>query len=67
MLHGKFADPKHALVVLIKGCLEYEPVKRPTARQAMERLGEMRAAVRDPYTDFNRLQLQRTVSEKETL
>ena len=42
-------------------------MKRPTARQAMERLGEMRAAVRDPYTDFNRLQLERTVSEKETL
>ena len=64
MLHGKFADPKHALVVLIKGCLEYEPVKRPTARQALERLGEMRAAVRDPYTDLNRLQLERIVTEK---
>ena len=67
MLHGKFADPKHALVVLIKGCLEYEPVKRPTARQVLERLGVMRAAVRNPYTDLNRLQLEVTVTEKETL
>ena len=67
MLHGKLADPKHALVVLIEGCLEYEPVKRPTARQALERLGEMRAAVRDPYTDLNRLQLERSLTEKETL
>ena len=67
MLHGKLADPKHAMVVLIKGCLEYEPVKRPTARQALERLGEMRAAVRDPYTDLNRLQLERSLTEKETL
>ena len=63
MLHGKFADP---MVTLIKGCLEYEPVKRPTARQALERLGEMMAAVRDPYTDLNRLQLERIVTEKET-
>ena len=64
MLHGKFADPKHALIVLIKGYLEYEPVERPTARQALERLGAMMAAVRDPYTDLNRLQLERTVTEK---
>ena len=67
MLHGKFADPKHALVVLIKGCLEYEPVKRPTARQGLERLGEMRAAVCDPYTDLNRLQREMSLLEKEAL
>ena len=67
MLHGMFADPKHALVVLIEGCLEYEPVKRPTARQALERLGEMRAAVRDPYNDLNRLQLERSLKEMEAL
>ena len=65
MLHRKLADPKHALVALIKGCLEYEPVKRPTARQVLEKLGEMKAAVRDPYTDLNRLQLERIVTEKE--
>ena len=51
---------RHPLVVLIKGCLEYEPVKRPTARQALERLGEMRATVCDPYHDLNRLQLEMT-------
>ena len=67
MLHGKLVDPKHALVVLIKGCLEYEPVKRPTARQALERLGEMRAAVHDPYTDLNRLQLERSLTDKVAL
>ena len=66
MLHGKLADPKHALVTLIKGCLEYEPVKRPTARQVLERLGEMRAAVCDPYTDLNRLQLERSLREGGT-
>ena len=58
-------DKRHPLVVLIKGCLEYEPVKRPTARQALERLGEMRATVRDPYSDLNRLQLEKSLTEKE--
>ena len=65
ILHQKFS-PRHPLVVLIKGCLEYEPVKRPTARQALERLGEMRATVRDPYSDLNRLQLETSLTEKET-
>ena len=67
MLHGKLVNPKHTLVVLIKGCLEYEPMKRPTARQALERLGEMRAAVHDPYTNLNRLQLERSVTHKVAL
>ena len=49
MLHGKFADLKHALVVMIKGCLEYEPVKRPTARQVLERLGEMGECTNRPF------------------
>ena len=63
-LHQKFVQ-RHPLVVLIKGCLEYEPVDRPTARQALERLGEMRARVRDPYSDLNRLQLEKSLTEKE--
>ena len=64
ILHQKFPQ-RDPLVVLIKGCLEYEPVQRPTARQALERLGEMRAAVRDPYSDLNRLQLEKSLTEKE--
>ena len=65
MLHEKFADSKPTLVVLIKGCLEYQPVKRPTARQVMERLGEMRVVGCDPHTNFDRLQLERVLTEKE--
>ena len=42
-------------------------MKRPTARQALERLGEMRAAVHDPYTNLNRLQLERSVTHKVAL
>ena len=64
ILHQKFPQ-RDPLVVLIKSCLEYEPVKRPTARQALERLGEMRATVHDPYSDLNRLQLETSLTEKE--
>ena len=38
---------ENSLVVLIKDCLVYEPEMRPTARQALERLGEM-TAEQDP-------------------
>ena len=44
----------HSLVVFIKECLAYEPVKRPTARQALERLGVMRAAEQYLYHHMNR-------------
>ena len=44
----------HSLVVFIKECLENAPVRRPTARQALERLGVMRAAEQDPYHHMNR-------------
>ena len=64
MLHSKF-DKTHPLVALIKSCLAYEPEKRPTARQALESLGGMRAAVRDPYSGLNRLQLEKSLTEKE--
>ena len=45
---------KHRFVILIKECLTYEPEKRPTARQALERLGDVRAMQRDPYKHMNR-------------
>ena len=64
MLYERF-DKSDPLVVLIKGCLEYDASKRPTARQALERLGEMRAAFHNPYSDLNRLQLETTLTEKE--
>ena len=64
VLHENF-EKRHPLVVLIEGCLEHKPNKRPTARQALQRLGEMRATVRDPYSDLNRLQLEKSLREKE--
>ena len=65
MLHAKFGKT-HPLVALINSCLAYEPEKRPTASQALERLGEMRAAAGDPYRGLNRLQLEKSLAEKET-
>ena len=64
ILHQKFGQ-HHPLVVLIKNCLEYEPAKRPTAKQVLERLGIMRATVHDPYSDLNRLQLEEFLKRKE--
>ena len=64
MLHAKF-DKTHPLVTLIKSCLVYEPEKRPTARQALQKLEEMRASVYDPYSGLNRLQLEKSLAEKE--
>ena len=65
ILHRMF-DSGHSLVVLMKQCLEYEAVRRPTAAQAMERLGEMRAsAATDLYADMSRLELEDCLREKE--
>ena len=52
-LHDKLGK-KHGLVVLLKECLEFEPEKRPTAKQALERLEGLRSAHPDPYQDMNR-------------
>ncbi|CAI8042569.1 Probable serine/threonine-protein kinase drkA [Geodia barretti] len=54
----------HAMVLFIKGCLAYEPEKRPTARQALECLAVMKTRQTDPYQHMNRLQIERICSEK---
>ena len=65
MLDFKLKEQKHSLTTLIKGCLENVASKRPTAKQALEKLGDMRAAVHDPYDSLNRLQLRKCLKEKE--
>ena len=55
----------HPLVDLIKSCLKLEPAKRPTAKQALERLGTMRTALHDPYSGLNRVQLEKSLAKKE--
>ena len=56
---------EHPLVVLIKCCLEYEPVKRPTAAEAMGRLGEMRTVAGDILGGMSRLDVENTLRQKE--
>ena len=66
IFHVKFDSKEHFLIDLIEGCLENDASKRPTAKQALERLGEMRAAISDPYNQLNRIQLEKSLIEKET-
>ena len=53
ILDKKLGDT-HAMVTFIKECLAFEPEKRPTAREALERLGAMRGEEQDPYEHKNR-------------
>ena len=64
ILH-EIEEQKHPLVDLIEECLENDASKRPTAKQALERLREMRAAIQDPYGQLNRVQLEKYLMKKE--
>lgn len=66
-LEKNFAHPNHALAVLIKKCLDYNPSKRPSAQQAMQTLLEemRRHVVQDPYIDLNRFQLIIALKQRE--
>ena len=64
-LHKLF-DPKHAFVILLKGCLEYDADKRPTARQALDVLVQVKASIPPtPYSELNKLQLEMALKQKE--
>ena len=64
MLCFKF-DNAHPLVALIKNCLHNEPERRPTARQALEMLDMLRAAVYDPYSGLNRVELVKSLEQRD--
>ena len=64
ILHSMF-ESNHCLVGLIKCCLEYEPAKRPTARQAMERIEEMRASAGNACGEMSRFELEHSFTQKE--
>ena len=60
---------EHSLVGLIQTCLEYEPLRRPTSMQAMERLGEMRRFEGGGATTTSgtsRLELEGCVRQRDT-
>lgn len=56
---------KHPLVVIISGCLQCEPAMRPTARQVLEKLGEINIKLPDIHSNLDRLQLVTSLNEKE--
>lgn len=65
MLHVALGSD-HSLVALIEACLQYEPVRRPTAVQAMERLGEMKTLCSGTLVGTSRLELETYVRQKES-
>ena len=65
-LHEKVGEA-HPLVALIKSCLEYELAKRPSAKKALQMLGDMKAKLNDPHHNLSKLQLEKSLSEKEAL
>ncbi|CAI8033272.1 Protein kinase and PP2C-like domain-containing protein [Geodia barretti] len=54
----------HGLVSLVKGCLENDPRRRPTASQALDRMRDMMAGLRPPFLHMNRFQLEKTLTDK---
>ena len=44
----------HGLVSLVKGCLENDPRRRPTASQALDMMRNMMARLRPPFLHVNR-------------
>ena len=64
-LHAQYPEKNHSLVSLIKLCLHNDVAKRPTARQALERIGKMKTGINYPYMNLNRLQLERQLKKME--
>ncbi|CAI8033273.1 Serine/threonine-protein kinase CTR1 [Geodia barretti] len=54
----------HGLVSLVKGCLENDPRRRPTASQALDRMRDMMAGLRPPFLHMNRFQLEKSLTDK---
>lgn len=65
ILHEQLGK-EHPLVVLIKRCLEFEPPKRITAREAFAVLQNMWATIPYQYKSLSRLQLEKSLQENET-
>ena len=64
-LHAQYPEKNHPLVSLIKSCLNNDATKRPTARQVLERIEEIKTGIDYPYSSLSRLQLERQLKEKE--
>ena len=65
ILCTQYPEKNHPLIVLIRMCLHNDVVKRPNARQALERIGQIKLSIHNPYTNLSRLQLEKWLNEKE--
>ena len=56
---------EHSLVHLITRCLQNDPRKRPSAREALQQLDAMKSQIEDPYKHVNKLEMIQTLEGAE--
>jgi len=54
---------EHRLVHLITQCLQNDPRRRPSAREALHQLDEMKPKIEDPYERVNKLEMIQTLGK----
>ena len=64
-LHQQLGE-QHPLVLLVKQCLDDEPLERPSAQELLQQLEGMRVQIEDPYQNLNKLEAVRMLKEKDT-
>ena len=64
ILHQQLGD-QHPLVQLVKQCLHNTPSRRPSTRELLQRLENMRAQIEDPYEHLTKLEAMRMLREKD--
>ena len=65
LLHQQLGE-QHPLVLLVKQCLDDEPLERPLAQELLQRLEDMRTQIEDPYQHLTKLDAMRMLREKDT-
>ena len=64
LLHQQLGD-EHPLVQLVKHCLHNTPSRRPSTRELLQRLENMRPQIVDPYEHLTKLEAMRILREKD--
>ena len=64
LLHQQLGD-QHPLVQLVKQCLHNTPSRRPSTRELLQQLENMRAQIVDPYEHLTKLEAMRMLREKD--
>ena len=60
---GRILGRSHELVQLITQCLDFAPMTRPTASEAMDRLQHISSSIHDVYHSMTRLQLEKALAQ----